>query len=61
MSRKADYDTQAPLCGPRLYRLGCHKIYDDYPWEFRFQFPGFNPEKAAAETQRLWLEHEGGV
>ena len=61
MSRKADYDTQAPLCGYRMLStssetIGCHKLYDDYRWIFDEEFPGFDPEISAAETESRWLE-----
>lgn len=59
----------APLCGPRplvgyhyhqLYMegglyIGCHRLRAEYPVTFAVCFPGFNPERAAAQTQIAWL------
>lgn len=59
MSRKAAADTQAPLCRNRgwvVAIIGCHALYDDYPWIFKQQFPDFNAEDAAADTERKWQE-----
>lgn len=50
----------APLCNRRGWFWpirSCHILYDDYPSEFQVSYPDFDPEKASAETQRLWLEH----
>lgn len=63
--RKADYDTQAPLCGPRADAtdpwswdgttyIGCHKLFDDYRWRFSARFPDFDPAKVARETEEMW-------
>lgn len=64
MSRKADADTQAPLCGVRPDRrpgtylyTGCHALFDRYRPVFNARYPDFNPETAAATTENLWLEH----
>lgn len=54
---KGHYRFIAPLCGERFMLIGCHRLYDEYPMLFKAEHPGFDPEKAAAETQLLWLEH----
>lgn len=65
MSRKADADTQAPLCGRRWsedgesFLLGCHTLYDEHRWMFDIDFPEYDPEKAARETEQKWQEHLG--
>ena len=53
MSRKADADTQAPLCGPGPKRethyytiyVGCHTLYDEHRSVFNQAFSDFDPEK----------------
>ncbi len=63
MSRKADYDTQAPLCGLRfIYSerattmyIGCHRVFDEMRWEFDRRFPHFSPEQAAFDCVQAWL------
>lgn len=68
MGRKADYDTQAPLCGARGALLfawrsapeGCHNLYDEHRSTFNAIYPNYNSEKAAAETQAAWLSFSGG-
>jgi len=45
----------------RVLYIGCHKLFDDYRWIFEEDFPDYSPSEAAAETQGLWLEHEGEV
>jgi hypothetical protein len=60
---KAGFEWIVPLCGtyPDAEHggvwLGCHHMYDRYPWAFRLQYPDFDPEKAAAETEQKWQEH----
>ena len=66
MSRKADADTQAPLCGPRVVTtpfpgitfyetfIGCHQQFDRYRPAFNAKHPDFNPKKAAAQTEADW-------
>lgn len=56
--RKADYQTQAPLCGIRFGTptiIGCHITYDRHRSIFDAAFPDFDPAKVAADTQARWL------
>lgn len=68
MGRKSDYQTVAPLCGPHPFHsrilvtafpdqghVGCHRLFDVHREEFTRQFPNFNAEQAAADTERKWL------
>lgn len=58
--RKAGYETIAPLCGPNTHAcVGCHQLFDEYRSEFEKAYPDFNPEAAAAATQRAWLAFIG--
>lgn len=61
---RADYRFIAPLCGRRgsaenipagRYYVGCHQLFDNYPWVFEQRHPNFDPAKAAAETESAWL------
>lgn len=64
MSRKAEAETVAPLCGPRPWfipLLGCHRLFDEHRQEFDEMFPEFNPERAAAECQSAWLAASQGT
>jgi hypothetical protein len=60
---KAGYEWIAPLCGDRgrpfdgQFEQGCHKLHDDYHWVFDEEFPDFNAEKAAADTEQAWQDH----
>lgn len=71
LSRKAGYETIAPLCGvhafyapfAKVWYVGCHHLFDRIRWDFDLKFPDFDPEKVAAETQARWLAiaDKGGV
>ncbi|MDP9203501.1 MAG: hypothetical protein M3P26_16460 [Gemmatimonadota bacterium] len=59
---KADWRLTAPLCGPRedgvLSYIGCHRMYDRHRSTFYKWYPTFDIAKAAADTERLWLENK---
>lgn len=65
MSRKADADTQAPLCHtmpvpyPALSMSfavgGCHILYDEHRSIFDAEFPNYDPEIAARTTNEAWV------
>ncbi len=67
MSRKGAAKTIGPLCGPRVIfdgirltymkYMGCHALFDEHPSRFRGEFPDFDPEKVAAETEVAWAAH----
>lgn len=60
LSRKADYTTIGPLCAsyPDAEHggiwIGCHAMYDRYRGWFDTQYPDFNAEEVARETEELW-------
>lgn len=62
---KGHYRFIAPMCGASPERevafgtiyVGCHTLYDEHRPVFRTFFPDFDPVKAAADCERLWLEH----
>lgn len=66
---KADAKWIVPLCdtheeyeeffGEMRTRMGCHKLYDEYPITFRARFPEFNREDAARTTNEAWLSFSG--
>lgn len=64
---KAGYLWIVPLCADRGEEflggdvLGCHTLYDRFPWTFNRRFPDLDPTLAAAETERLWLAHSGAA
>jgi hypothetical protein len=37
--------------------MGCHRFFDEYRSKFDWSFPWFNPEEAAAATEKLWQDH----
>lgn len=63
--RKADADTQAPLCGIRPEHnrtgtyLGCHILFDRYRSDFNRRFPEFDPIKASVKTEKDWKDFKG--
>lgn len=62
---KADAEFIAPLCGyaqvsvRQGYIASCHRLFDEFPEEFRARFPGFNPEDAARSTNEAWIAYSG--
>lgn len=66
MSRKADADTQAPLCGLNYWPTtkvaylyaGCHNLYDRHRDVFNARFPDFDAKRAAEETEQLRQEYQ---
>lgn len=64
LSRKAAYETIAPLCGPYLSSSpilgiieGCHQYYDEDRGGFDELFITFDPAKAAADCEARWQQH----
>jgi hypothetical protein len=62
MGRKRDASTTAPLCAPHYdgwngFTFGCHARFDHHRRDFDARFPDFDPERAAAETEKLWQAH----
>lgn len=62
---KADARFIAPLCGFHVQtyfgtwptnNYGCHTMFDEYPEEFAYKFPDFDPEKAAQACESAWQE-----
>jgi hypothetical protein len=55
---KASAKWIAPLCGFHLHPfgqfIGCHALYDEHRSTFDTVRPSFNPEAAAAATERAW-------
>lgn len=58
--RKGPYTSVGPLCDIRFGTptvIGCHITYDLHRRAFDAAFPDFDPEKVAAETEKLWQRY----
>lgn len=56
--RKADYTKIVPLCSPHAPKFSCHGRFHRHGRVDLEMWAGIDLEKAAAETERLWLEQQ---
>lgn len=67
LSRKADADTIAPLCGEIFVVTGpisehtsdgCHRLFDEHRSDFDARFPDFNASTEASKCEQAWKAHQ---